>query len=343
MGIYAARRVLIGKETNAGTAVVPAAILRMPGTWLDDQRTVIRAPDALAHFMPVPRHYTPRLFAALPAQGDATFEQLGYPLNAWLEGVAGVKDGAGSGYVYTRTFPAAAAKTRYAYTLQAGDDQQAWEMAYGSVDQFKLSWKAPGTGGGEDGAWHYEAGWIGRQATKCAFATTPTLPTVETILAPLIYSRVGGLDLLAQVTNTLRSVELGNAKNVPVWTGDGFQYFTRVDQNWESRTNNAPLLTLLFEFNGDGEGEFDKWVAGTTQHFQIKAVGSALATPGTTYTYKTLTLNFYGTIVANPTFSDQDGNDLIAFVVQMGSVDSDGAGTMLTGNIILVNELSALP
>lgn len=345
MGIFAARRVLLGKETNFGIAVTPSAILRCPGTWLNDARTVIRAPDALGSFMPRPRHYTPRLFASLPVQGDATYEQIGYMLNAGLEGVAGVQGaGAGSDYAYTRTFPMTAAKTRYSYTLQAGDDQQAFQMAAGSVEQFKLSWQAPGTGGGEDGAWHYEAGWFGREVTKVAFATTPAIPTVETILSPLIYSRVGGAAALVQVTSTLRSVELVSGKNVPVWTGDAAQFYTRVDQNWESRMNNAPLLTLVFDFNASGEAEYDAWVAGTTRHFQITSTGSDIS-GGTTYTVKTFRINFYGTIVANPTFQDQDGNDLIAFVVQMGEVDSDGGtpATYLTGNIIVANDLSALP
>jgi len=345
MGLFAARRVLLGKETTLGVPVSPTAILRMPGTWLNDARTVIRAPDALGSLMPRPRHYTPRLHGVLPAAGDATFEQIGYILNAGLEGVAGVQDGAANDYVYTRTFPTTAGKTRYSYTLLAGDDQQCFQMGGGSVEQFKLSWKGAGTGAGEDGAWHYEATWIGQEVTKVAWPATPTLPTVEVILAPVIYSRVGGADLPVQVTSTLRSVELTSGKNIPVWTGDGSQSFKRVDQNWESRTGNAPLLTLLYDFNANGEGEFDKWVAGTTRHFQLESTGAAISGGGGTYSNKTLLINFYGTIVANPTFQDQDGNDLIAFVVQMGEVDSDGGtpATYLTGNIIVVNELSALP
>lgn len=342
MGIHAARRVLLGKETNAGTAVTPTAIMRAPGTWLNDQRTVIRPPDALAYYAPRPRIYTPRLFAGIPLAGDATYEQIGYILNAGLEGTAGVAD-TGSGYIYTRDFPSTAANTRYAYTLQAGDDQQCWEMEYGSVASFKLSWKAPsGSAAGEDGAWHYEADWIGRQATKTTFAASPSLPTVETILSPTVEFLTGfdSWEALAGV----RSIELVSGANVPIWTANGAQYFTRVDQNWETRTNNACLLTIVHDFDAQGEARFDDWAAGTARMLRVVSEGSALGSSGA-YTYKSLIITFGGIMVANPTFTDEDGNDLIAITFQAALASNFGTPTPTysLGQIIVVNELSALP
>ncbi len=340
MSYYRLRAVNLGAEGGTpGTAVAATTRLRVPATWLNDERTVVRAKDAVGVFLSKPRIYTPNVYASIPVQGDVTFEQICYLLNAGIKGVTGVKDGAGSGYVYTYPFPVAAANTLYYYTLEGVSEQQSFEMEYGFVEEFELSWKAP-TKGSSDGAWQFKATWGGRQATKCT-ATAVTTPTgLETVLSPKLY-----IDAVTGIGGTVKSSCFRGftfrwRRNIPVWTGEGVPYYTRVDLDLNE--DSPPELDIVLDWGAVGEAEYDAWVVGTQQGLRILAEGSAL-TEGTAYSKKTLFLDFYGAQIGNPKESNQNGSDLMTYTYQMGEADITGGGSWSNGQIVAVNALSALP
>ncbi|MFA6134403.1 MAG: hypothetical protein WC869_10365 [Phycisphaerae bacterium] len=340
MSYYRLRAVNIGAEGGTpGTPVAATTRLRVPATWLNDARTVVRANDATGVFLPTPRTYTPNLYASIPVEGDVTFEQLGYILNGGIKGVAGVKDGAGSGYVSTYPFPVSGANTLYYYTLEGVNQQQSFEMEYGFVEEFELSWKAP-TQGSSDGAWQFKATWGGRQATKCTATTLATPTGLETVLSPKLYiDAVTGIGGTVKVS-CFRGFTFRWRRNIPVWTGDGMQYFTRVDL--DLNPESPPELDIVLDWDAVGEDQYDAWTASTQKGLRIKSEGSALSA-GTVYSKKTLFLDFYGTQVGNPKESNQNGADLMTYTYQMGEADTSGAGVWSNGQIVLVNALAALP
>ncbi len=130
---------MIGKETVNGTAVPTTALWRGVGA-IEDQREVEFVEEDVGYLSGTDRTMTPKLLAGIEfEETPATFEQLPYVLNAGIEGVAGVKDGSGTGYIYTYTYPTTALKTPYSYTIESGDLYAVEEMEYGLVEEFELS------------------------------------------------------------------------------------------------------------------------------------------------------------------------------------------------------------
>jgi len=122
-GVKALRKIQLGDESPAGTAVAASTIWRGLGA-IEDQREVVFAEEDVGVLPGVDRTYTPKLLAALAMEEtEATFEQLPYILEAGVKSVSGVKDGDGSGYAYTFAFPTTAANTPLTYTIEMGDNQ----------------------------------------------------------------------------------------------------------------------------------------------------------------------------------------------------------------------------
>lgn len=332
-GVKALRRIQVGLETVAGTAVASTARYRGMGT-MQDEREVIFVDEDLGYLTPVDRTYIPRLAATMTwDEAPASFEQLGYILNAGVVGTTGVADGAGTGFIYTHPFPGAAQQTPYTYTLEGGDDTQAEEMEYSFVESFTLS-------GESGGPLNVTANWRGRQVTATTFTPTTdvTLPEVETIL----FSK-GKLYLSASTDAFGTSTDVAVATwidfDLSVTTGmragetaDGALYFTFVK-------NEAPgiVATFTFEHNATAIAEKALWRTETVRRIQAKFEGSALS-PGTTYSYKTLIVNLIGKWESWDKLGEKDGNDIVSATFR-GRYNVTEA---TAGGFILVNTLSAL-
>ncbi len=340
MGPLGMRYVQIGKQTLLGTAVPATSRMWCDPTWPNNKASVVHRRYAVGRMVPAHRTVVVRKWGELPMVMDATFEQLGYILNAGVIGVAGVKDGAGSGYVYTHPFPDNAANTLYYYTLEGGDNIQNYELQDAFCPTFKLSWKAPKEGGGEDGMWMIEATWNGSLVNKTAITAALTLPTIETILAPKVYiDAPAGPIGTTQKEQTLLEAVFTYRQNRAVWHANGAQTFDQV-VGGKGSFSSPSTLELTFEHDAVGVAEYDAWLAGTQRAIRLLSEGSALGTPGTAYTYKTLQLDFYGTLVGEPTVGESDGDNTIKFTYENSYYDT---ATDDAGSIILVNELTALP
>lgn len=311
MGIKALRKLLLGAETTAGTAV--AADLRWRGTGvIEDQREVIFPDEDIGYLSGIDRNYVPKLLAAVSFDSvPATFEQLPIILSAGVKNViTGVTDTGGSGKVYTYAFPTTSANSITTWTIEAGDDQQAEEVEYAFVESFELSGN-----GGE--ALQMSANWIGRQVTKCSFTSPVTDPaTVEEILfgkGKLYIDEASGTIGTTEKSATL----LGMGLNVDTgwiakFAADGNLYFS-----WAQSTKPEVLLNVTFEHNSTAVAEKDAWKAGTARLLRLKFEGNALTTAGT-FSKKTLIIDLAGKWESFDTLGDQNGNDIVTGTFRAG-------------------------
>jgi hypothetical protein len=289
-GVDGFRKMQLGAEATAGTAVAATAIWRGKASMSDDRRVVMFPEEDIALASGDSRTYTPLYDAGIEfPETEMTFEQP-YPYEAGIKAVGtGVADGAGSGRIYAYPFPTTAASlnTLRTYTIEAGDNQQAEEMEYSFVESFKISGK-PGE------ALKHTSTWRGRQWTTTTFTSALSLPTVETILASkgkLYIDTVGGTLGATQVSASLLGMEL-SAKTGwrPVNTGDGYLYFSGVEF---VRELLEVVLQLTFRHNASAVSEKAAWRAETARKLRLQYDGSAL-TAGTKYSTKALRIDMAG-------------------------------------------------
>src|SRR3972149_3846857 len=141
-GIKALRKLQLGRETVAGTAVAATTLWRGMGV-IEDQRETVFVDEDTGYLSGVDRSYQPKLLAALSLESiPATFEQLPHLLEMGIETVTPVQDGTGTDYIYTYAGPTTAVKTQKTYTIEGGDNQEAEEMEYCYAEKITLEGKA---------------------------------------------------------------------------------------------------------------------------------------------------------------------------------------------------------
>jgi len=335
-GIKAYRKIQLGLESTAGTAVAATALWRGLGVPRDLQKIIFPAED-IGYVSGVDRAYIPELGSSLAMEEvEATFEQLPYILAAGVKDVVtGASDGAGSDKIYTYPFPTTAVNTIKTYTLEGGDDQQEEEFAYGFVTDFNLS----GRGGGELTAVMLSANWIGRTATASTFTGAIAVPTVEEILfgkGKLYIDAATGNVGTTQQTSTFLAFNLAVKTGwVPRFTGDGNKYFQR---HAHVREAMEVLLNLTFEHDSFATAQKTQWRTPGSRLVRMDFDGASVATPGTLFSTKKLRLDLAGKWESFEPIGEQNGNDIINGVFR-ARYNADEA---LFAEIKVVNELTAL-
>ena len=96
-GIKALRKIQLGQETAAGTAVAATQLWRGVGM-IADEREVIFPEEDIGYLSGVDRTYVPKVLASI-ALGDtpATFEQFPYILEAGVKAIGSGAAGGGRG------------------------------------------------------------------------------------------------------------------------------------------------------------------------------------------------------------------------------------------------------
>lgn len=330
MAVKKLRKIILGQEVTAGTAVVCSTIWHGTGTMEDKLDTVFPEED-VGLLMGTDRAYIASKSAGLTVEGDATYEQLVHILAAGIKTVAGSQDGTGSGYIYIYPFPTNAANTGKTYTIEFGDDQQAEEMEYAFVEKFTLSGKAKE-------AVMVSADWSGRQVSLCSFTGTATLPTVSTILFQNSYLFIDAIGSSAGTTtksNTLLAFDLSVTTGfTPVFAADGSLYFSFVKQ-----VMPEVELKVTFEHDATSVAEKAAWRAGTPRIIRLKTVGPAVTTNGSTYQNKTLIIDLCGKWSKFEKIAEQNGNDIVTGTFK-AAYDATAAQA---GQVIVVNELATIP
>lgn len=332
MGTKALRKIQIGAESTAGTAVAATTLWRGMGT-IEDKREVRFTEEDVGILVGTDRSYTPKVEAELVMDPvEATFEQLPYILEASIATETPTQDGIGSGYIYNYNLNTPTAKnTIRTYTLEGGDDQQAQEVEYGYVSEWTLE------GTAAEGIM-MGANWIGRQATNTSFTGAISVPAVEDMVfgkTKLFIDNSGGTVGTTQVTETMLGFSLSVTSGwFPKYTADGQLYFTFLGMG-----NPEITLEVTFEFNGSAVSERTAWANETVRLIRLEIEGSALGTPGTAYSFKTVTLDFAGKWEQFSKIDDMDGNDIVTgtFRARYSSTDS------LLFDATVVNELTVLP
>jgi hypothetical protein len=301
MGIKALRKIQLGKETTAGTAVAASIIWRGTGT-LEDQREVIFPDEDIGYLSGVDRLYCPKLLAGFVFDAvPATFEQLPIILSAGVKNVVtGVTDTGGSGKVYTYTFPTTAQNIFTTWTIEGGDDSGAEEMEYSFVESFEISGN-----GGE--AVMMSSNWIGRQVSTSTFTTPLSVPTVEEVLFGNGKMYIDGTTIgTTQVTNTLLGFALRvNSGIVTKFTADGQKYFS-----FATQTKPEVLFDVTFEHNASAVSEKAAWRAGTARLIRLDIAGNALTTAGT-FSNKLLRVDLAGKWERFDKIGETNGNDIV--------------------------------
>lgn len=330
-GIVPLRKIQIGAETTAGTAVAADIIWRGKGT-LEDVSPIVNVDEHVGYLSGTDRTYNPHVEGRLSMESvEASFEQLPHILEAGVRTDTPAQDGTGSGYIYEYAFPTTSANTIKTYTIEGGDNQQEEEMSYCFVEKFTLSGKSKE-------AVMMTADWVGRQITPSSFTGALALATAEPILfqkTKLYIDAVGGTLGDTLVSSTLLGFDLSVSTGWHTkYTADGQLYFT-----FHEAGTPQIELSMTWEHNSTAVTEKANWRAQTARQLRLRIEGTALGTPGTTYTYKTLDLDFAGKWKSFSKIGDQDGNDIVTGVF----VPKYNSTAALFGLIRVVNELTALP
>ena len=332
-GVKALRKIQLGREVTSGTVAVATTIWRGEGT-LEDTLVQMFPPEDIGYLSHVDRSYISLKGAKVTlASTPATFEQICHILEMGVKTATPVRDGSGSGYVYTYALPTTAQNVIKTYSIQGGDDAGAEVMEYCHVTDFEISFKA-----GE--AVMMSATIEGRQITVQAFTGSVSLPSVENILGSkgkLYIDAVNGTLGGTQAANTLLSASLKVKTGlVAVPTADGNLYFSFVK-------GIAPdvKLDLVFEHETKAIAEKVAWRAQTARKMRLIFLGNTLTTSGTTggYTTKELIIDVAGKWERFGALSEQNGNDTVAGTFNV-AYDSTAA---LFCNLTVVNELASLP
>ena len=327
-GIKALRRLQLGQETTAGTAVAATTYWRGVGTIQDNLETVFPEED-IGYISGVDRSYIPKTEALLTLDStEATFEQLPYILNAGIYGVSPTTDATGGG-IFSYTFPTVSTDVKvttdlYTYTWEGGDNAQSERFAFGHVRSFTLS-------GDAGQALMLSAEIVGRQVSATTdFTGGLSIPTVEEILfskGKLYIDAVSGTIGTTQVSNEFLSMDLSVTTGwVPVYTADGNIYFSFTKQ-----VQPEIILQITFEHNTNAIAQIAAWRAGTAKQLRLEFDGSAST--------KELLIDLAGKWDNFEKIGERDGNDIVTGTFR-ARYNSTAA---LFAEFVCRNNLASLP
>lgn len=331
-GIKALRKIQLGKELTSGSAVAATTKWRGLGVLQDDQEVIFPEED-IGYISGVNRSYIASVGGSISFDSvEATFEQLPHILEAGVKLVTtGAADGSGSGKIYSYIMPTTATNTLRTYTIEAGDNIQAEEMAYSYVESFTIE-------GNANESLMMSAEWKGRQVVTSAFTTAATLPAVEEILfnkGKIYIDAVGGTIGSTQVSNTLISATVDVTTGIKaIATADGNLYFS-----FTKTTMPEVTLDVTFEHNSSALTEKTAWRNSTPRQIRLIFEGSDFTTAGTTYSKKTFIIDMAGTWESFDAMEDDDGNDTISGTFR-ARYDSTAD---LFCEMVVVNALTNLP
>ena len=305
-GIKRLRKLQLGKETVAGTAVPATTIWRGTGT-LDDKREPLFPDENIGTIAPLTRAVLPFTLGQLDLdEVPATYQQLPYILAMGVDGVvSGTKDGSGSDYIYTYTFPTTTLKTPKTYTIEGGDNEQVEQMAYTFAESFKISGKPKEP-------WMMSGTLIGNSVDvlPAGFTASVPVPDVEEILfqkTKLYIDTVAGTIGTTQIPCTLYEFSLDVTTGFnPVFAANGDLGFCKVN-------GGTPeiKLHLVFEHNSTSIAEKAAWRALTPRQIRIKGEGSSITVGGTKYQKHTCVIDLAGQWEKIDKLGEKDGNDIL--------------------------------
>lgn len=325
MGISALRRVQVGRESPAGTAV--AATSKQLGKATMEGMPVLHRPeDENGSLANNGRTVVAGNAVELTFEGDATYEQLMYWLENGIETIAAAGP-ADEAYTYAYDPNLTSANTLKTFTIEYGDDVQAHEVEYCITKALEIS-------GAMDGPWTVKAAIFGRNQTPTSFTGALTDPTVETILANLTTLAIdnsGGTMGYTVKSSTLISfawkLETGFK---PTKHGGATLYF---DKPIQSKIKLVVDMKLVF--NAGMEAERLLFEAGTRRLFRLLATGSII---GGGTTPREAELSFAGVYTKFSSLGENEGEDVVDITIE-GEYDPTWAKLF---TVEVVNEVATI-
>lgn len=319
MGDNVFNRVQYGKETVRGTAV--AATARFPGTMsVPADRKPVFPEAALGLRVKSQRSAIRQIMvdgATLTMQ-NAVFQRLPWLLSMGLRTVTlpSTPVTAGQGdYLWDFSHSLTAANNPDAFTIEYGDDTQAYEIEYCMARRYKIDLKV-----GEDASVSVETEIFGRQITATTFTAALTNPTVTDMIANL--SRIW-IDPAWASLGTTEKTALMRECSIEILTGLHPKFFAANSKTFQTHGENFLDCRATFTFEGgsDADAQFDLFQAGTARAIRVGCYGPQIGT-GTPHA---LVVDMFGTweeII--PLASNKDGNNLHTAIFQ---THGDGLAT----------------
>jgi hypothetical protein len=322
-GIKRLRKLQIGREATAGTAVAATEIWRGPANIVEDQRVRTFTEEDIGQLDPLNRFYDSAYLAQFPMPGQpATFEQLAHIFEAGIDTIAGVRDGTGP-YVYGPYVLNDTTNAIKAYTLEGGDNSDAVEAEYCFVSEFVLSGKV------DEAVMIDSAMWMGRQVADTTFTADLVPIAVEEIL--FNEGKLYLNDTAATIGNTEKAGSLLGFR-LSVTTGwvatrgaNGLLTFYGV-----KNVGGVATLELTLEHDTLATAERVLMRTGAPRFARLQFDGSAIS-GGSTWTGKALRLDFEGVWMPESfrTLSDENGDDIVTGTLRHGK-SADGVGVQLS-------------
>jgi len=321
-------KIQYGKETNHGTAVVADTMLLGEVTLPDSDRTVIIPGFGTGERIPgqLNSAFVRRILAngvrfATPADRGGLYYQL-LPL-IWSASIVGAVSPAAqtsgqSDYLWTHAVPLSAVETIDSFTLEAGDDARAYELAYCMCPEWELA------GNADSGEVTLSATLFGDQIAATTFTNSLTAPSATYVIGKLAklyvnasWATLGNTEFEATLLDWQVSFKGGVH---PKLRGSGQRVLDSHGQGEVEVT-----LSLGLERTTAVAAEEDYFLASTvTPRFVRLEIDSGIDIAGTT-THHKITLDFAGAWVAwQPFGKDQDGNNLNVATLRVGK-DATGS------------------
>jgi hypothetical protein len=321
----------IGVESTSGTKVDSTEIWRGPIDFPEDEIEVKEHKEAVAIIGGTDETFISSYGSKWPiAETELTFEQFPYLLASSIKNVtSGSADGAGSGKIYAYPLDTTSVNTRSTLTLEAFDNQQEEEAGYG----YCRSWKLTGKGGNSGNAWMMAAELGAQQLAPGTKTAALALPAIEIALFPkskLFIDAIGGTVGSTQITGTFLAADITyDSGLLRKYTGDG-----SLDYTFTYLSEPKITGSILFEHNATGVTQKATWRAQTAKLMRIQILGNALTSAGTTYTYKTINLDFAMKFTKVDPIGEENGNNTV--LAHFTSKYNTTAATR--GTITVVNE-----
>jgi hypothetical protein len=208
-----------------------------------------------------------------------------------------------SAAVYTWTFTPSliAAAAQNAYTIEYGDNVQAYEVEYGMVSSIEVS-------GAPDEALKVTAEMFGRQMTACTFTTSLSFPTVEPALfnkgklyIDSAWASIGNTQKSATLVDFTLRIDTGLA---PLKAADGTLYFSIVAE----KVRGVELDMTIHWNDTVATTERAAWAAQTKRALRLEFEGTTIENSDV----KKLTFDLWGAYTDWETIADKDGASVVA-------------------------------
>lgn len=329
-GIKALRVAQLGMETTAGTAVAATTVWRGEAGDITDESDIRSVAVDDGNFIPAHNQYEASVGATwAPPETEATFENITYILAGSIENItSGTVDTGGSGYIYQYDVNTSSAQTPKTFTVEVGNNVQAFEVEYSFVEEWSLT-------GAQQEPLMIAPTWRGRQKQKATFtAGQSVIASQEEILFSMgtLYLDDTTIGNEAQANVWLGFSMTVNPGVQAIWTGDGAAtpYFSTIKKIMPEITGE---ITLEHD-DTYGSDEYDAADAQQLRYMRMLFEGSALTTAGSSYSNKTFQFDASIEYTDVPSVEETDGDDTITLPWRA-----------VQGNdpqFIVVNEQSAL-